>query len=733
MSDSDLTAFLRGGHAAKPGTTETAELFRAYLVASTTSMYRMSPDWKEMRQLDGQGFLCNTDEPRTDWLQNYIHPDDQPQVMAGIEEAIRTKKMFDLEHRVRLANGSLGWVRSRAIPIVDARGEIVEWFGAAIDVTERKRMEDALRASEERFRLLYEAQHTAHLVLAPDLIIEGASAAYLRVTRTREEDLIGKPLLEAFPANPADPTSTAAQNLLDSIASVLEHRRAHRMSVQKYDIRRPSGEYEVRWWAPLNIPVLGPDGNVRQIIHQVEDVTAEMLERQKTADARAGEARFRAMAEAIPGFVFEADETGRNHYVNGWFASFTGLSMPELCGHRWLWILHPDDRERAAAIWARALRSPSPYENEYRVRRADGAWRWFAARAWPIRDDAGRVEKWIGVCIDVDDTKRAERALREREEQFRSMADALPQLAWMADENGWIYWYNRRWYEYTGTTHEQMEGWGWRKVHHPDHVDRVVERIQHSWGTGEPWEDTFPLRSADGRYRWFLSRAVPLRDSEGRIVRWFGTNTDITEQQEREDFQKLLLHEVSHRVKNSLALVAGLLHVQARTCEAETRRMLEDASARVGTVAKVHDQLWRQAGAREIDLASFLSNLAAAIATAAPRHRTSVDVETAVISADAAVPIGLLINELVTNAYKHAYPDGDEGEVRITGTRACDGRYRLEVIDAGRGLPKDFELMRAQGSLGIRVVTSLVAQLNGELTVSSANPGSRFTIVLPIG
>src|SRR5690606_15194562 len=95
------------------------------------------------------------------------------------------------------------------------------------------------------------------------------------------------------------------------------------------------------------------------------------------------------------------------------------------------------------------------------------------------------------------------------EARYRAMADALPQLAWIADEKGWIYWYNQRWFEYTGTTLEEMQGWGWRKVHHPDHVDRVVKSIQHSWDTGEPWEDTFPLRGKDGQYRWFLSRAVP--------------------------------------------------------------------------------------------------------------------------------------------------------------------------------------------------------------------------------
>ena len=118
-----------------------------------------------------------------------------------------------------------------------------------------------------------------------------------------------------------------------------------------------------------------------------------------------------------------------------------------------------------------------------------------------------------------------QRLAEQSEERFRSLADNIAQLAWMADSDGHIFWYNRRWYEYTGTTLEEMEGWGWRAVHHPDHVDRVVRSVQRAWDTGEPWKDTFPLRRKDGEYRWFLTHAHPLRDEAGNVVLWCGTNT----------------------------------------------------------------------------------------------------------------------------------------------------------------------------------------------------------------
>ena len=117
---------------------------------------------------------------------------------------------------------------------------------------------------------------------------------------------------------------------------------------------------------------------------------------------------------------------------------------------------------------------------------------------------------------------------------FRHLADAIPQLAWIADGSGSIFWYNRRWYDYTGMSQADMRGRGWSKVHHPDHVLRVVDRYNAAFASGEPWEDTFPLRRRDGEFRWFLSRAEPVRDETGTVRRWYGTNTDITESRDAE-------------------------------------------------------------------------------------------------------------------------------------------------------------------------------------------------------
>ena len=137
------------------------------------------------------------------------------------------------------------------------------------------------------------------------------------------------------------------------------------------------------------------------------------------------------------------------------------------------------------------------------------------------------------------------KSLRESEERFRTLADNISQLAWMADEKGDIFWFNNRWFEYTGTTPDEIKGKGWQKVLHSGHAPRVLESIRRSFEAGEPWEDTFPVRGKDGNYRWFLARAIPIRNEQGTVVRWFGTKTDITERMRmEEEMKQMAQHDI---------------------------------------------------------------------------------------------------------------------------------------------------------------------------------------------
>lgn len=150
---------------------------------------------------------------------------------------------------------------------------------------------------------------------------------------------------------------------------------------------------------------------------------------------------------------------------------------------------------------------------------------WTEAQFDLIREVAART--WTAT-----ERARAETAVRDSKDRFRELSDNISQLAWTCDRLGEVTWYNRRWFDYTGLSFDEMKDWGWAKVQHPDHAERVIASVTRSRDSGEPWEDTFSLRRHDGVYRWFLSRAVPTRNAIGGVVHWFGTNTDITEQRE---------------------------------------------------------------------------------------------------------------------------------------------------------------------------------------------------------
>ncbi len=264
---------------------------------------------------------------------------------------------------------------------------------------------------------------------------------------------------------------------------------------------------------------------------------------------RESEARFHELADNISQFAWTADQTGWIYWYNKRWHEYTGTTLEEMQGWGWQKVHHPDHVDRVVQRIRYSFESGTAWEDTFPLRSREGNYRWFLSRALPIRNEAGDVIRWFGTNTDITEQIEAENALRESEARFHELADNISQFAWTADQNGWIYWYNKRWHEYAGTTLEEMQGWGWQKVHHPDHVDRVVERIRQSFETGTPWEDTFPLRSRDGNYRWFLSRALPIRNEAGDVIRWFGTNTDVTRQIEAEQALRELNETLGQRIE----------------------------------------------------------------------------------------------------------------------------------------------------------------------------------------
>lgn len=239
----------------------------------------------------------------------------------------------------------------------------------------------------------------------------------------------------------------------------------------------------------------------------------------------------RALFELSPFSSVIYDAEGHPLAVNAAFTDLWGVRMDEVPVEYSVLADAQLDRAGVLPFIRRAFAGetvatpPVRYDMGATTSAPNGRTIWTQGYLYAVCDREGRLRHVVLTHIDLTDRM-------EHEEQFRTLADSIPQLAWMADASGAVFWYNRRWYDYTGTSLADMQGTGWRRVHHPEHADRVAELFNQAIDRAEPWEDIFPLRARDGTYRWFLSRALPIRDGEGQVERWFGTNTDVTEQRE---------------------------------------------------------------------------------------------------------------------------------------------------------------------------------------------------------
>lgn len=247
---------------------------------------------------------------------------------------------------------------------------------------------------------------------------------------------------------------------------------------------------------------------------------------------REGELQVRRIIDNMLAFVGELRTDGTLIEANETALAAAGITREETIGKKfwdcYWWSFSEDSQQRLRDSIERASHG-EVVRYDVEVRLVDDHRITIDFSLIPVHNSAGQVTGIIPSGIDITDRKQTEQALQSSEDRFRALADNISQLAWMADREGNITWYNKTWLEYTGTSLEQCLGWGWQSVHHPNHVDRVVEKIRLAFQEGTDWEDTFPLRGHDGNYRWFLSRMTPIRDPEGNVVRWFGTNTDISD------------------------------------------------------------------------------------------------------------------------------------------------------------------------------------------------------------
>ncbi|GAB3166964.1 PAS domain-containing protein [Telluribacter humicola] len=516
----------------------------------------------------GEGFeeimdFKQTETPSNpDFWHSFVHPDDAQRIYESIQDTLQSQAThWEQEYRIQKRNGEYAYVKDRGLVVRDTEGKALRMIGAMRDISEHHyylaleklereilRMnvvkETNLQKIAEYYLLQIEGLHPGMLCsilevknnrvynlaspnLSPDYLnsIEGAeigeyagscgTAAYLKekvivtdiqtdVRWTGYHDLAAKHNLEACWSHP----------ILDANGAVIATFACY--------YREPKSP------SVLEENTIKRTGNILRVLlesYRKEKALSESNKRYELVT--------RATSDAIWDWNIPEDKVYFNDAYTQLFGYDNSILSIDIA---WSSHIHDEDKQRVTDSFQTAFADSSvlAWQDEYRFVRADGTIAYVHDRGIIIRDAEGRATQMVGAMLDITERKQFEATLAQREEQFRTLANSIFQLAWMADADGWIHWYNDRWYEYTGTTLEEMEGWGWEKVHHPDHIERVVAFAKEAWPKGEPWELTFPLRGKDGTYRWFLTRGVPVKDKEGKVTQWIGTNTDIDAQKQAE-------------------------------------------------------------------------------------------------------------------------------------------------------------------------------------------------------
>ncbi len=371
-----------------------------------------------------------------------------------------------------------------------------------------------------------------------------------------------------------------------------------------------------------------------------------------------------------------------------------------------------------------------------------------------------------------ENLERTEKTLRETEGRLRMLADNMDQLAWICEELGNVTWYNQRSLDYTGMSFEDLRSWGWRQAVHPDYVDGVIESVNRSRDTGESWEDTFPLRGKDGNYRWFLSRAVPIRDEAGQAVRWFGTNTDITEHLRIQEELRRVAAEMSianrrkteflailgHELRNPLAPLRSGLEVMKTlkhdpekledvraTIERQTLHLthLIDDLLDVSRIAQGKMTLEKRRFSISEAVRNAVEEVLGIIAEAGQELTVTLPEKPPSLEADPN-RLAQILSNLLNNASKYT-PQG--GHIWLS-AGLQDDSVVVTVRDDGMGIPLDlqsdvFEMFsqidrplekgyRGLG-IGLTLVKRLVEMHGGTIRVRSDGPGtgSEFHLQFP--
>jgi len=465
--------------------------------------------------------------PTWEQLLQRVHPKDRPQLEERAKMEATRNEWIDSygDFRIVLPDGTIKYLHSVAHPVIQS-GEATEVIGTVIDVTEHELLTRELRRREAYLSEAQRLSHTGSFGWNPDT---GEIVWSDETYRIFEFEPAEKPTISMVVQRTHPDDRLHVQQVIERASETgteFEH---------EYRLLLPSGG--IKYVRALAQPFQDASGNL-EFVGAVSDISEQ---RRAEAVIREQEAELREVLDSIPAVVWSASPDGSNSYANRRSVEYCGMTREQIAGSGWEGGFHPDDLQRHKARWLASIASGEPCEDEVRVRRADGQYRWHLQRGVPLRDEAGNIVKWYGVLTDIEDRKSAEGKIREQEMELRQMLDLAPQYVAVFGAGGERLFANRVALDHVGLSLEE-----WRQTPggffrpgwyiHPDDRERATRGHSDSIRSGgSAYELELRVQSADESYRWFLVRFNPLRDEHGQIMRWYVAATDIDERKKAEE------------------------------------------------------------------------------------------------------------------------------------------------------------------------------------------------------
>jgi PAS domain S-box-containing protein len=466
---------------------------------------------------------------------------------------------------------------------------------------------------------------------------------------------------------------------------------------------------------------------------------AELDRRERVED------HLRLVINTIPTMAWSLLPDGALDFVNQRWLEYTGLSSEEALAQPTR-TMHPEELPAIMEEWSAAMAAGQAYEGEMRLRRADGEYRCFLVRTVPLRDGRGNIVKWYGASIDIEDRKRAEEAGRDNEDRLRLVIETIPTMAWSLLPDGAVDFVNQRWLEYTGLSVAEALAES-KRIVHPEDLPSALEKWAPHMAAGQAHEDEMRLRRADGEYRWFLVRTVPLRDEQGNIVKWYGTSTDIEDRQRAEERsrqaaeelqalsrrlvelqeseRKALARELHDRLGETLTALSINLAMLKESVQGDARATtrVEDSAALVKATAAAIENIAAELRPPMLDdygLAAAIDwyarqftrrvGVAVSVQAGEPGERFAPEVEMALFR---------IAQEALTNVAKHARAE----HVVITLGRS-PSELVMSIADDGIGLPRSVQAAQEpRPGLGLATMRERAQAVGGAFKVEPLADG----------